>query len=571
MAVKTIDAKILAKMFLSGAKSLEAKKEYINELNVFPVPDGDTGTNMTLTIMSAAKDVYALEQPDMQTLCKCISGGSLRGARGNSGVILSQLLRGFTKVIKEHNELNTAVMTAGLDKAVETAYKAVMKPKEGTILTVAKGVAEKANELFEAGETDLVVFGQGILDHANEVLQQTPEMLPVLKEAGVVDSGGQGLLEVLQGAFDALCGKEIDFTMDAATSEAAGETRKLNTPSQSLQAQAEMEIKYGYCTEFIILLQKSFNAKTEQDFKGYLEEIGDSIVLVSDGEVVKVHVHTNDPGLAIQRALKYGALSNMKIDNMRLEHQEKLVKMSEQQSAAQSPDSLNVALVQEQSEEKKAVGFVTVSVGAGIGEIFKNLGVDCLIEGGQTMNPSTEDMLKAIELINAETIFIFPNNKNIILAANQARDLTEDKKIIVVPTKNVPQGISALISYVPDISPEENLETMMAETEKVKTGQITYAVRDTVIEGTEIHQDDYMGIGDAGILSNGRDIDEVMLNMLDKMVAEDTELVSIYYGADVKEDEAQALLEKIQGKYDSVDVEFQSGGQPVYYYIVSAE
>ncbi len=318
MAVKTIDAKILAKMFLSGAKSLEAKKEYINELNVFPVPDGDTGTNMTLTIMSAAKDVYALDDPDMQTLCKCISGGSLRGARGNSGVILSQLLRGFTKVIKEHNELNTAVITAGLDKAVETAYKAVMKPKEGTILTVAKGVAEKANELFEAGETDLVVFGQGILDHANEVLQQTPEMLPVLKEAGVVDSGGQGLLEVLQGAFDALCGKEIDFTMDAATSEAAGETRKLNTPSQSLQAQAEMEIKYGYCTEFIILLQKSFNAKTEQDFKGYLEEIGDSIVLVSDGEVVKVHVHTNDTGTAIKRALKYGALSSMKIDNMRL-------------------------------------------------------------------------------------------------------------------------------------------------------------------------------------------------------------------------------------------------------------
>lgn len=571
MTVKTIDAKILAKMFLSGAKSLEAKKEYINELNVFPVPDGDTGTNMTLTIMSAAKDVYALEEPDMQTLCKCISGGSLRGARGNSGVILSQLLRGFTKVIKEYNELNTAVITAGLDKAVETAYKAVMKPKEGTILTVAKGVAEKANELFEAGETDLVVFGQGILDYANEVLQQTPEMLPVLKEAGVVDSGGQGLLEVLQGAYDALCGKEIDFTMDAATSEAAGETRKLNAPSQNLQAQAEMEIKYGYCTEFIILLQKSFNAKAEQDFKQYLEEIGDSIVLVSDGEVVKVHVHTNDPGLAIQRALKYGALSNMKIDNMRLEHQEKLVKMSEQQSAAQSPDSLNVALVQEQPKEKKAVGFVTVSVGAGIGEIFKNLGVDCLIEGGQTMNPSTEDMLKAIEMINAETIFIFPNNKNIILAANQARDLTEDKKIIVVPTKNVPQGISSLIGFVPDISPEENLETMMAEAEKVKTGQITYAVRDTVIEGTEIHQDDYMGIGDAGILSNGRDIDEVMLNMLDKMIAEDTELVSIYYGADVKEDEAQALLEKIQGKYDSVDVEFQSGGQPVYYYIVSAE
>ncbi len=575
MAVKTIDAKILAKMFLSGAKNLEAKKEYINELNVFPVPDGDTGTNMTLTIMSAAKDVYALENPDMQTLCKCISGGSLRGARGNSGVILSQLLRGFTKVIKEHNELNIAIITAGLDKAVETAYKAVMKPKEGTILTVAKGVAEKANELFEAGETDLVVFGQGILDHANEVLQQTPELLPVLKEAGVVDSGGQGLVEALQGAFDALCGKEVNFTMDAATSEAAGETRKLNTPSQSLQTQANMEIRYGYCTEFIILLHKNFNAKTEQDFKEYLEGIGDSIVLVSDGEVVKVHVHTNDPGLAIQRALKYGALSNMKIDNMRLEHQEKLIKMSEQQpdqqSGTQSASSLNVALVQEQPKVKKDVGFITVSVGDGIGGIFKNLGVDCLIEGGQTMNPSTEDMLKAIEMINADTIFIFPNNKNIILAANQARDMTEDKKIIVVPTKNVPQGISALISFVPDITPEENLEAMMAEAEKVKTGQITYAVRDTVIEGTEIHQDDYMGIGDTGILSNGRDIGEVMLNMLDKMITDETELISIYYGSDVKEADAQALLEKIKEKYDSIDIEFQNGGQPVYYYIVSAE
>lgn len=571
MAIKTIDAKILAKMFLSGAKSLETKKEYINELNVFPVPDGDTGTNMTLTIMSAAKDVYALEDPDMQTLCKCISGGSLRGARGNSGVILSQLLRGFTKVIKEHNELNTAIITAGFDKAVETAYKAVMKPKEGTILTVAKGIAEKANELFEAGETDLTVFNQKILEHANEVLQQTPEMLPVLKEAGVVDSGGQGLIEALRGAFDALCGKEIDFTMDAATSEAAGETRKLNTPSKSQQVQADMEIKYGYCTEFIILLQKAFNAKMEQDFKEYLEGLGDSIVLVSDGEVVKVHVHTNDPGLAIQRALKYGELSNLKIDNMRLEHQEKLIKMSEQQTQNQSSEALKVELVLEQPKEKKEVGFVTVSVGSGIGEIFKNLGVDCLIEGGQTMNPSTEDMLKAIELINADTIFIFPNNKNIILAANQARDLTEDKKIIVVPTKNVPQGISALISFVPDITPDENFEAMMAEAEKVKTGQITYAVRDTVIEGTEIHQDDYMGIGDSGILSNGRDIDEVMMNMLDKMIAEDTELLSIYYGSDVSEADAQALLEKIQGKYDSIDVEFQNGGQPVYYYIVSAE
>ncbi|MBP3468766.1 MAG: DAK2 domain-containing protein [Lachnospiraceae bacterium] len=562
MAVETIDTRLLAKMFLSGAKNLEAKKEYINELNVFPVPDGDTGTNMTLTIMSAAKDVYALEDPDMQTLCKCISGGSLRGARGNSGVILSQLLRGFTKVIKEHKELNTAILTAGFEKAVETAYKAVMKPKEGTILTVAKGAAEKANELFEAGETDIIAFSQGVLDYANEVLQKTPDMLPVLKEAGVVDSGGQGLIEVLQGAFDALCGKELDFSMDAATKEAAGETRKINA-----QPQAEMEIKFGYCTEFIIMLNRSFGTQTEKEFKEYLESLGDSIVLVSDGEIVKVHVHTNDPGLAIQRALKYGALSNMKIDNMRLEHQEKLVKMAEKQAEATAVEEKKPAVPM----EKKEVGFISVSVGDGIGEIFRNLGVDYLIEGGQTMNPSTDDMLKAIEQINAEHVFIFPNNKNIILAANQAKAMTEDKDVIVVPTKTVPQGISALISYVPDVSAEDNLNAMMEEAAHVKTGQITYAVRDTVIEGTEIHQDDYMGIGDSGILSNGKDLEEVMFRMLEKMVDDDTELLSIYYGSDVKEEDARALLEKIQKQYDNLDIEFQNGGQPVYYYIVSVE
>ena len=557
MSVKTIDAKLLSKMFLTGAKNLESKKEYINELNVFPVPDGDTGTNMTLTIMSAAKDVNSLDELSMENLCKAISSGSLRGARGNSGVILSQLLRGFTKVVKEYEEIDVAVISAGFDKAVETAYKAVMKPKEGTILTVAKGAAEKANELFENGEEDLDVFFRGVLDYANEVLLKTPEMLPVLKEAGVVDSGGQGLIEVLQGAYDAFCGKEIEFTMDQVTSQKAGETRKLN-----MEVQADMEIKFGYCTEFIIMLNKTFNVKHEMDFKDYLESIGDSIVVVADDEIVKVHVHTNDPGLAIQRALKYGSLSNMKIDNMRLEHQEKLIKMSEQAGETTK---------EEPAMEKKEVGFISVSVGDGIGEIFKNLGVDYLIEGGQTMNPSTEDMLTAIEKTNADTIYILPNNKNIIMAANQARDLTEDKNVIVIPTKTVPQGISALIGYMPGTSAEDNEAAMLEEIQNVKTGQVTYAVRDTVIEGVEIHQDDYMGIGDSGILANGKDLEAVTIGMIEKMVDDASELISVYYGSDVKEEDVTKLQDKIVAAFPDCDVEFQNGGQPIYYYIVSVE
>ncbi len=560
VSVKTIDAKLLAKMFLAGAKNLESKKEYINELNVFPVPDGDTGTNMTLTIMSAAKDVSTLSDDSMEALCKAVSSGSLRGARGNSGVILSQLLRGFTKVVKEYDEIDVAVISAGFDKAVETAYKAVMKPKEGTILTVAKGAAEKANELFEQGEDDLDVFFRTVLEYANEVLQKTPDMLPVLKEAGVVDSGGQGLIEVMQGAYDAFCGKEVEFVMDQATSQKASETRKLN-----MEVQADMEIKFGYCTEFIIMLSKTFNVKHEMDFKDYLESIGDSIVVVADDDIVKVHVHTNDPGLAIQRALKYGALSNLKIDNMRLEHQEKLIKMSEVEGETSAKEEKEVPM------EKKEVGFISVSVGDGIGEIFKNLGVDYLIEGGQTMNPSTEDMLTAIEKTNADTVYILPNNKNIIMAANQARDLTDDKKVVVIPTKTVPQGISALIAFVPGSSVEENTENMTAEISNVKTGQVTYAVRDTVIEGVEIHQDDYMGIGDSGILSNGKDLEEVTIAMIEKMVTDDTELISIYYGSDVAEDDAEKMQNKVSEKFPDCDIEFQNGGQPIYYYIISAE
>ncbi len=553
----TIDAKILAKMFLAGAKNLESKKEWINDLNVFPVPDGDTGTNMTLTIMSAAKEVAAMEDPDMMSLCKAISSGSLRGARGNSGVILSQLFRGFTKFIREKDTLDIPVFADAFDKAVETAYKAVMKPKEGTILTVAKGAAAKARELAGEGCNDLSIFFDEVIKYADEVLLKTPEMLPVLKQAGVVDSGGQGLMQVLKGAYDAFLGKEIDLTI--------GEVTNAAPVKASVEAQADMEIKYGYCTEFIIMLSRNFNIKNEMDFKEYLESIGDSIVVVADDDVVKVHVHTNDPGLAIQKALKYGALSNMKIDNMRLEHQEKLFK------ASQTQESESASEAQEEPMPHKEVGFIAVSAGKGINEIFRGLGVDYIIEGGQTMNPSTEDMINAIDKVNADTVFILPNNKNIILAANQAQMMVEDKKIIVIPTKTVPQGITAIINYVPDLSAEENEETMKAEIGNVKTGQVTYAVRDTIIDDKEIKQGDYMGIGDAGILSVGGDVADVTLGMVQEMMNDNLELISVYYGADITEDVAEELKVRIEEAYPSCDIELQYGGQPIYYYIVSAE
>lgn len=548
-----IDAQLLAKMFLAGAKNLESKKEWINELNVFPVPDGDTGTNMTMTIMAAAREVGSMENPTMEALAKAISSGSLRGARGNSGVILSQLFRGFTKSIREADEIDVPLMAVAFEKAVETAYKAVMKPKEGTILTVAKGVSVKARELADAGCEDMAAFIAGVIEHAEYVLSQTPEMLPVLKQAGVVDSGGQGFVEVLHGWQDAFLGKEIDYTiMDAAPVASA----------MKIDTQAEADIKFGYCTEFIILLDKTFNVKHEMDFKAYLESIGDSIVVVADDDVVKVHVHTNDPGLAIQRALKYGALSNLKIDNMRLEHQEKLFKEAEKAEAAKEA---------EPEMPKKDVGFISVSIGAGMNEILTSLGVDYIIEGGQTMNPSTEDMLNAIDKVNADTIFILPNNSNIILAANQAKALVEDKQIVVIPTKTVPQGITAVINYVPDLSVAENEENMIAEIKRVKTGQVTYAVRDTMIDDKEIKCGDFMGIGDKGILAVGTDMSAITLEMVDAMMDEDAELVSIYYGSDISEEEAAALSDAISSKYAYADVELQYGGQPIYYYVISVE
>ena len=561
MELKSVDAALLQKAVLAAAKGLEAKKEWINELNVFPVPDGDTGTNMTLTIMSAAKEVAAMKEPDMMTLAKAISSGSLRGARGNSGVILSQLFRGFTKGIRENEEITIPILAAAGEKAVETAYKAVMKPKEGTILTVAKGASMKARELADAGETDMASFIKEVIAHAEYVLSQTPEMLPVLKQAGVVDSGGQGLIEVLHGAYDAFMGKEIDFSI---TEPAQGASRQASV-NASLDVQANMEIKFGYCTEFIIMLSKTFNIKQEMDFKAYLESIGDSIVVVADEDVVKVHVHTNDPGLAIQKALKYGALSNMKIDNMRLEHQEKLFKLSEKEAAQKKAEEEKAA------QPPKEVGFLAVSVGDGLSELFKSLGVDYIIEGGQTMNPSTADILDAVDKVNAKTIFVLPNNKNIILAANQAAELMTDKELLVIPTKTIPQGITAVINFVPELSVEENEETMLREIKNVKTGQVTYAVRDTVIDDKEIKKDDFMGIGDQGIVAVGTDMVKVTRDMIAELVDEDSELISVYYGCDVAEDAAEALRADLEAAYPACDIELQYGGQPIYYYTVSVE
>ena len=553
MAVKTINTELLQKMFLAGAANLEAKKEFINELNVFPVPDGDTGTNMTLTILSAAKEVKALENPDMVAIAKAISSGSLRGARGNSGVILSQLLRGFTKEIREHKEIDTITLAKACERATATAYKAVMKPKEGTILTVAKGASQKAAELAETTE-DLDTFISEVINYAQEVLEKTPEMLPVLKEAGVVDSGGQGLLEVMRGAYDAFQGKEIDYS---AIEASAG--TKMVKPSE----QAETEIKFGYCTEFIIMLEKEFTAKDETEFKAYLESIGDSIVCVAYDDIVKIHVHTNDPGLAIQKALTYGQLSRMKIDNMREEHQERLIKDAEKLAAQQAEAK--------KAEPRKEVGFIAVSIGEGMNEIFRELGADYIIEGGQTMNPSTEDMLNAIDQVNAEHIFILPNNKNIILAANQAQTLTEDKDIIVVPSKTVPQGITAIINYMPDADAQTNLEAMIEGIGNVKTGQVTYAVRDTHIDDKEIHEGDIMGIGDSGILAVGQSVEETTKEMLAQLVDEDTELISLYYGQDVQEESAENFAQEIEDLYPDVDVDVHSGGQPIYYYVLSVE
>ena len=561
MATKTINADMLARMFLAGAQNIEAKKEIINELNVFPVPDGDTGTNMSLTIMSAAKEVMALDDRNMKDLAKAISSGSLRGARGNSGVILSQLLRGFTKAIRDEEEIDAMTLAAACQRARDTAYKAVMKPKEGTILTVASGIAARAAELAEETD-DLEVFLPTVIEHAEEVLAKTPDMLPVLKEAGVVDSGGQGLIEVIKGAYAAFQGKEIDLS--AITPGTGSAVTKIG-------AQETADIKFGYCTEFIILTEREFTEEEERDFKAYLSSIGDSIVCVADEDVVKVHVHTNDPGLAIQRALTYGQLSRMKIDNMREEHQEKLIRDAEKMAAKQAAEEAEKEKAQKAQEPRKAMGFITVSIGEGLNEIFRELGADYIIEGGQTMNPSTEDMLNAIDQVNADTVFILPNNKNIVLAANQAKALVKEKEIVVIPTKTVPQGITAIISFMPDADAKANEEAMLEGIQQVKTGQVTYAVRDTHVDDKEIHEGDIMGIGDKGILAVGTEVEATAKEMLAELVDEDSELISLYYGEEVSEEEAEKFAAEVEELYPDVDVDFHFGGQPIYYYVMAVE
>lgn len=565
MEITTINASVLAKAFLAGAKNLEAKKEWINELNVFPVPDGDTGTNMSMTIMSAAREVAAMEAPDMASVAKAISSGSLRGARGNSGVILSQLFRGFAKVIAEYEELDVQILAEAFEKGVETAYKAVMKPKEGTILTVARGMANRALELSDE-TNDLVVFCEGVIKEGDRVLSKTPDMLPVLKQAGVVDSGGQGLMQVMKGAFDSLLGKEIEGTIEELPKAGAA-------VSYNIEAQAQQEIKFGYCTQFLVMLEQPITSRQENEFKEYLESIGDSIVVVADDEIVKVHVHTNDPGLAMQRGLTYGSLTTIIIENMRLERDEKIsaLKEKEMQSGVLPNAKTEETGAPVFTEPPKEMGFISVSIGEGMNEIFTGLGVDHIIEGGQTMNPSTEDMLNAIARVNAKSIFILPNNKNIILAANQAASLVEDKEIIVIPTKTIPQGITALINYIPDSTPAENAQRMEAEIGAVKTGQVTYAVRDTVIDDKEIKQGDYMGIGDSGILSVGRELEATALQMLNDLIDEESAIVSIYYGEEISKESAEKIGSRIEEEHPEVEVEIHYGGQPIYYYVVSVE
>ncbi len=559
MVTNTIDTPMLRQAFLAAAKSLEAKKEWINELNVFPVPDGDTGTNMTLTILSAAKEVAALENPDMKTLAKAISSGSLRGARGNSGVILSQLLRGFTREIQETEQIDPAILARAMARGTETAYKAVMKPKEGTILTVAKRMSDKGLELAEETE-DILEMIRGVIEAGEEALRQTPELLPVLKEAGVVDSGGQGLMEAVKGAYDGLTGKKVDFDLSQPDSAREETSRPAGMGRINI---SQEPITFGYCTEFMIRPDSPFSEQQENELKDYLSSIGDSLVVVSDGEIVKVHVHTDHPGMAFEKGLSYGSLSRMKVDNMREEHEERLIQNAQQIALAQNG--------QKEAKQHKPYGFIAVSSGQGLGEIFTGIGADLIIEGGQTMNPSTEDLLNAVAKIPADTIYILPNNKNIIMAAQQAAQLTEGKTVAVIPSKTIPQGITALVNFMPDLPPEENTRNMTSQMDLVKTIQVTYAVRDTVIDGQEIHQGDQIAIGDHGLLAVAQSPEEAAMEAIKKLADESSELITVYYGCDASEEKAEELAAEIGEQFAGAEADLQQGGQPVYSYLISIE
>lgn len=547
MAVNSIDAVQVSRMFLAGARYLENQKDHINELNVFPVPDGDTGTNMTATIMSAAQAVSAIKDPDMKTLSKAISSGSLRGARGNSGVILSQLFRGFTKVMKTVDAIDANVLAEGMQKATETAYRAVMKPKEGTILTVAKAASDAAVDAAEQTD-DLIEIGERIVDAATAALESTPELLPVLKEAGVVDSGGSGLLEVLKGAYDYLCGKDIDITIEEEKPDEA-------------EIEKEEEVKFTYSVAFSVKAPERFAAGVDADLSAYLSGIGEEVKLTSDSETMKISLLTNEPGKAINHAIKLGEAYDIHITNVKLDGNTPAPSAPKQQ-----PEE------EKQPENSwKEIGFVAVSCGEGLDSIFKELGADVVIKGGQTMNPSTDDILQAAEKVNAKNVFILPNNKNIVLAASQAAELFDDKKGIVLPAKTIPQGITALINFIPDQSVEENEERMKEELSKVKTGEITYAVRDTSIDGRAIKAGDYMGLTDLGIKAVNTSIVETFKEMLTQMVDEDSALLTIYTGADAKSDETGKIKDMIKQNYPSLEIDIQDGGQNVYYYIVSVE
>ena len=553
---KQIDAKQLQAAFLAGAARLQQNKELINELNVFPVPDGDTGTNMTMTIMSAARDVAEIEEPTIENVAKAMAGGSLRGARGNSGVILSQLIRGFTKEIREEGSIDSLVLARAFSRAVETAYKAVMKPKEGTILTVAKGMADRITELSVSQEDTLELL-RDVIEYGETVLQKTPEMLPVLKEAGVVDSGGEGLMTVLRGALASLSGEtlELDFSEEGNAAPAERKSRgEISTA----------DIKFGYCTEFMVNGDHEFSDEEVEGLRSWLNTVGDSIVCFSDENIIKVHVHTNHPGNAFEKGLTLGYLSKMKVDNMRLEHHETLIKDASKLAAMEK-------LEEAKREPKKKYGFIAVCAGDGLKGIFEEIGVDHVISGGQTMNPSTEDILQAAEKLNAEHIYVLPNNKNIILAANQAAGLLEGKDLHVIPTKTIPQGISAMIGFNPEAEPAENETAMLEALSQVGSAELTYAVRNTTIEGHEINEGDIMCIGDAGLLAVGKELQAVAKESLAAMLNEDSEIVTLYYGQDVSEEDAEAMTAFLQNTFPDVEVELQYGGQPVYYYFISAE
>lgn len=548
MKYSSIDGQLLKEMLLNAAYELENQKAYVNSLNVFPVPDGDTGTNMSATIMAAANEINNVKNVTVQSIADAAAMGSLMGARGNSGVILSQLLRGISKLLKNKKDISTKDFAVALKEGVNTAYRAVMKPTEGTILTVARESADKAIEI-SGNEEDFLIFMKRVYDYSVITLNRTPDMLPVLKQAGVVDAGGKGLVLIYQGMLKRLQGEIITLGADNKSFE------EFENVSQSIIDVSAIE--FGYCTEFFI---KTKGANPD-DFKQKIIDLGDSIVVVGTDELIKVHIHTNNPGTVLDEAIKLGDLSKIKIDNMREQHRNIVQETSVDNDEAD---------IQKSDEELKDYGIVTVAMGDGINNIFKDLGVDVVIEGGQTMNPSTHDILEAINKINAKNVFVLPNNKNIIMAAEQAKEISK-KNVIVIGTKSIPQGITAVITFSPDMSPEENEEQMNTAIDKVKTGQVTFAVRNTVFNDVEIKEGNILGIYNGKLIKAGEDVNDVTKQLIDSMIDENSELITVFYGNDLNEEETSDIQSYVSEKYPQCDVSFNYGGQPLYYYIVSVE